>query len=269
MSTYDEFEDRSESLALLEEEMMKYLLIEAVNAKKAEVFENVVFEGKRRYYIEDLSVRDYTLENTTPYQLQLFDTVIEETSWGELLRKVSLFLLERFPEYMDTITDFRCQWTKQVMYSREKKTNYKVLTEELFINVNHTALHSCWFLQDLLDYFKNKNIWMWAAFDNEGFDCLDINSLYGSAIIGDTLFLCETNGVEIEVDGEQVDPESALEDYPISALSKYIKDVTNKAIEKNIDEYVIKGFKYDKWAPDLIKKYDFTDMVDDYLELTN
>ena len=154
MSTYDEFEDRSESLALLEEEMMKYLLIEAVNAKKAEVFENVVFEGKRRYYIEDLSVRDYTLENTTPYQLQLFDTVIEETSWGELLRKVSLFLLERFPEHMDTITDFRCQWTKQVMYSREKKTNYKVLTEELFINVNHTALHSCWFLQDLLDYFK-------------------------------------------------------------------------------------------------------------------
>ena len=40
------------------------------------------------------------------------------------------------------------------MYSREKKTNYKVLTEDLFINVNHTALHSCWFLQDLLDYFK-------------------------------------------------------------------------------------------------------------------
>ena len=124
-------------------------------------------------------------------------------------------------------------------------------------------------VKDLLDYFKDKNVWMWAAFDNEGFDCLDIKSLYGSAIIGDTLFLCETNGVEIEVDGEQVDPETALEDYSISALSKYIKDVTDKAIEKNIDEYVIKGFKYDKWAPDLIKKYDFTDMVDDYLELTN
>ena len=151
---FDEFENKSESLTILEEEMMKYLLIEAVNAKKAEVFENVVFEGKRRYYIEDLSVRDYTLENTTPYQLQLLDTVIEETSWGELLRKVSLFLLEKYPEYLENITDFRCQWSKQVIYSREKKTNYKVLTEDLFINVNHTALHLCWFLQDLLDYFK-------------------------------------------------------------------------------------------------------------------
>lgn len=141
-------------LELLEEEMVECLLIEAVNSKRAEIFENVVFEGKRRYYIEDLSVRDFTLENTTPYQLQIFDDIIEESSWGELLRRVALCLFKKFPDRINTITNFRCQWTKQKMFSLEKKTNYKELKEGLYINVNHTALHSCWFLQDILDYFE-------------------------------------------------------------------------------------------------------------------
>ena len=39
------------------------------------------------------------------------------------------------------------------MYSAEQKTNYKVVKDGLYINVNHTALHSCWFLQDLLAFF--------------------------------------------------------------------------------------------------------------------
>ena len=42
----------------IEEMAAQELLIELINKKKAEVFENVVFEGKRRYYIEDLNVRE-------------------------------------------------------------------------------------------------------------------------------------------------------------------------------------------------------------------
>ena len=45
----------------LEDLVAQELLIELVNSKKAEVFENVVFQGKRRYYIEDLTERDYLL----------------------------------------------------------------------------------------------------------------------------------------------------------------------------------------------------------------
>ncbi len=121
---------------------------------REEIFKNVVFKGKRRYYVEDLTVRDYTLESTTPYQLYLLGNVIEETKWGELLRTVSIRLLEMFPEYLDHITNFRCPWTNQEMYSKEQRTNYKPLKDGLFINVNLTALHLCWFLQDVLDYFK-------------------------------------------------------------------------------------------------------------------
>lgn len=38
------------------------------------------------------------------------------------------------------------------VYIRAKK-NYKPIRNGLYINCNHTALHACWFLQDLLDYF--------------------------------------------------------------------------------------------------------------------
>ncbi len=63
--------------AALEEMAAEALLVELFNAKKAEVFENVVFEGTRRYYVEDFSERDYSLENTTPYQLDILGYIIE------------------------------------------------------------------------------------------------------------------------------------------------------------------------------------------------
>ena len=57
----EEFEvyDNGE-LSKFEEEMQQKLLISLINEKKAEVFENVVFQGKKRYYLEDLSERDLT-----------------------------------------------------------------------------------------------------------------------------------------------------------------------------------------------------------------
>lgn len=122
--------------------------------KNLEVFENLVFEGTRRYYIEDLSQRDYSLENTTPYKLDLFGNIVVQSSWGNLLCEVIKILLERFPHYKETLIDFRCQWTKTAMFTVEEKTNYKNIAPNLYINCNHTALHSCWFLQDILDYFK-------------------------------------------------------------------------------------------------------------------
>ena len=138
----------------LEEMASETLLIELFTAKKAEVFEDVVFEGKRRYYIEDLTIRDYSLENTTPYQLDIMGNIIDEHSWGAMLSKVSNLLLNLFPDYNEKILSFQCKWSKQLMYSLEQKTNYKVVKEGLYINVNHTALHSCWFLQDLLEFFN-------------------------------------------------------------------------------------------------------------------
>lgn len=146
--------DSCDRQSVLEEAAAQALLIELLNAKKAEVFENVVFEGKRRYYIEDLTERDYVLENTTPYQLEILGHIIDEHSWGGMLCKCSDLLLTLFPDYNEKILTFQCEWSKQKMYSEEAKTNYKLVREGLYINVNHTAVHSCWFLQDILKFFN-------------------------------------------------------------------------------------------------------------------
>ncbi len=146
--------DMSDKQAALEELAAQTLLVELFNAKQAEVFENVVFDGKRRYYIEDLTERDYSLENTTPYQLDILGRAIEEHSWGNLLCRTTELLLDLFPEYREKLLEFKCPWTKAQMFSLEEKTNYKPINGGFYINCNHTALHSCWFLQDLLDYFK-------------------------------------------------------------------------------------------------------------------
>lgn len=115
---------------------------------------DIVFEGKRRYYVEDLTQRDYFLENTTPYKLKYKDYCIAESSWGELLRSLSYLLISLDPEIGADIQSFRTPWSKQQMFTTEMKTNYKQIDDGLFINCNHTALHACWFVQDLLDFFK-------------------------------------------------------------------------------------------------------------------
>ena len=150
MEDYQEHNLQSE----LEDLATESLLIELFHKKQAEVFENIVFEGKKRFYIEDLTQRDYFLESTTPYQLKILNLVFNEHAWGNLLCKVSKKLLELFPDYSSKIYDFRCQWSKQIMFSDEQRTNNKIVKDGIYINVNHTALHCCWFLQDLLDFFN-------------------------------------------------------------------------------------------------------------------
>ena len=78
-------DEKVDKLAALEKMASEALLVELLNAKKAEVFENVVFEGKRRYYIEDLTRRDYLLENTTPYQFEFDGHAIAENAWTNLI----------------------------------------------------------------------------------------------------------------------------------------------------------------------------------------
>ena len=131
----------------------KSLVVRYMN-HETDVLENsVVFDGSKRYYLEDLTKRDYFLENTTPFQLFLCNHIIEEHSWGSLLAETVKLLLVLYPNVKNLLS-FQSSWSKAAMFVDEPKKNYRELNDELYINCNHTAVHSCWFLQDILDFYK-------------------------------------------------------------------------------------------------------------------
>ena len=151
----DEMNDiETSSESKLADMFSEFLLLELIQNKKAEIYENVVFEGKKRYYIEDLTKRDYNLENTTPYQLSVYDRIIVATSWGKLLTDTVNYLCELNDYDNETLLHFRTEWTKAEIFVTVSKTNHRQLANGLYLNCNHTALHSCWLLQDLLKLFS-------------------------------------------------------------------------------------------------------------------
>ncbi len=113
----------------------------------------IVFEGKKRYYVEDLTKRDFTLENTTPHLLKIDDYDFVENAWVEMTRNLTAYLILKYPNKKSEIFNFKTEWSKSNIFSTTPRTNFKQLDEKLYVNCNHTALHSCWLIQDLLDFF--------------------------------------------------------------------------------------------------------------------
>ena len=115
---------------------------------------DLVFVGNKRLYGVDLTKRNYDLENTTPYSLTVPGCVIPETAWGELIRMFVTYYFGLYPGKEAAALAFKCDWSKQYMFSNVKKTNYRQLKENFWVNCNHTALHACWLIQDLLGFFE-------------------------------------------------------------------------------------------------------------------
>ena len=109
------------------------------------------------------------------------------------------------------------------------------------------------------------NTWLLYALIEYGWNAIDFDhNMYGSAIIDDELYICKTDGYEINVDGEQVDPESALEDYDIESLSGYIQDATADIIIHSITEYELsKDIDVEELAIQMLNdQYSFVDLVE-------
>ena len=114
----------------------------------------IEFEWSKRYYVEDLTKRDITLECATPHILKINDIELKENSWVELIRNLSAYLISTSNIGKEKILDFKTEWSKKKMFSDLEETNFKMIDDNLYVNCNHTADHSCWFIQDLLDYFN-------------------------------------------------------------------------------------------------------------------
>ena len=105
---------------------------------------NIVFKNKQRYYVESLIDRDFNLEYSTPYYFSCGTKVIKEKSWANIITRIVNYLQSCFSVSEETLLNFRTNWSKSAIFSKEKRTNFAEISNGLFVNVNHTAVHSVW-----------------------------------------------------------------------------------------------------------------------------
>lgn len=115
----------------------------------------IVLLSNKRFYREDLTKRDFTLENTRPEYFRIMGDEFSESSWGKLLKEAVDYLIQEYEPTRDELLSMRTEWSKQKVF-RENATisAHQILDCGLYLNTNHTALHSCWLLQDLLKFFN-------------------------------------------------------------------------------------------------------------------
>ena len=71
-----------------------------------------------------------------------------------MLVEIATLLLKNVTKSTEDLISFRTEWSKNQIFAVEKKTNHKPLNDNLYLNCNHTAQHSCWLIQDLLKFFE-------------------------------------------------------------------------------------------------------------------
>ncbi len=114
---------------------------------------NVTLVRKKRIYKENLVKRDYNLSDAVPYSFKFREFVSNTHSWGNLLYDMVEYFNYLYKFELRKLLNFSVSWSKQDIFSVDKKVNSKQLSNGLFLNCNHTALHSCWLIQDLLEFY--------------------------------------------------------------------------------------------------------------------
>ena len=114
-----------------------------------------------------------------------------------------------------------------------------------------------------------ENVFLKYAVTYDGFDALDLDLMYGTRIVDDVLYICSSDGKDIRVGNEEVDPEFALDTYTPDELSVYMEDVNDKVLEshttvndfdkdllkENLDNAAIEALQGGSDFPKLIENY--------------
>lgn len=97
-------------------------------------------------------------------------------------------------------------------------------------------------LEDIIKSIDSNrvNLFLKYAMNMYGLSAINLDTLFGSKIIDNTLYLCVTNGQDIEVNGDLVDPENALENYTLEDLDTYISEASDRCILSHITIYELK-----------------------------
>ena len=113
----------------------------------------IVYVYGQRYYYEDLSKRDFGLECTTPFSLEAGGKSFIETSWKQLLIQVVSSFLKDYPSKRDVLLNYKMQWNGKKPFTEVEGKNCCDVGFDLYLICNHSALHACWTLIDILEIF--------------------------------------------------------------------------------------------------------------------
>lgn len=128
-------------------------------------------------------------------------------------------------------------------------------------------------LGQIQNAYESGDPFIYYAILEDGFDAINIDALPGSAIIDDELFYCVSDGKSIDIDGEEVDPFLALQEYDpndeSNNLEDYCEDVDDEFILSNINLFAINRTSIvsnlDEAAKDALdREYKFTDLIKYY-----
>lgn len=133
-----------------------------------------------------------------------------------------------------------------------------------------------WYEADL-DMVRNalraENLILYGALETNGFDAIkdiDLN-IPGSYIDDgtDRIYICVTDGSQVIVDGEEVDPDDAMEEYGPEELEGYILPATKQIIINKLTSYEINHYDLDSVVRDLMNNsHSFLEIYEAYQDLT-
>ncbi len=122
-----------------------------------ELFEKygLTVAGGLHIYEVDLTKRTWDFECSTPIRFFWNNFVIRDTSWKNLFPKMADLFFEHAPISKEQAVSFVFDWGKQnLFYETNSKSNLMPLSNGLYINCNHTATHSVWAIEDMINLFS-------------------------------------------------------------------------------------------------------------------
>lgn len=110
-------------------------------------------------------------------------------------------------------------------------------------------------LEEAIEALQGENEILLYMLRNHGWDALDMEGYFwGSTVEGDTFYFCDTDGMEIDIRGELVEPEQAIEELGLSGIEPYLQDATPQIIKRNITEYELAPLDLDKVALEMLRE---------------
>jgi len=110
-------------------------------------------------------------------------------------------------------------------------------------------------VEQLRSAFEGENIWLDKSLQERGIDAIDTSTLFGSQVFGQELYLCITDGYEVQIDGQEYDPEAILEDYGPSSpkVREFLQEPTPEIIRRHITSDEFHEPWFNEWAPSLLR----------------